>query len=289
MRVQVKPWGDHMAGSTRYAIITGGGSGLGRAIALELARQHWTICIADVNLEGAKESVALVERAGGHAFAESLDVRDPEQWRVLSDKLRAKWPHLDLLVNNAGVAGAGLVGEFSLDDWQWVLDINLWGVIHGCHYFVDWLKANPNGAHLINTASFAAIASAPGMAAYNVSKAAVVSLSETLFGELLADGVGVSVICPEFFPTNLLEKSRFIDPEAHKFALKAFERSSFTAEDVARAALEAMTKKQLYVILPRAARMRWYMKRWRPQWFHRKVADLMAKATGGKRKASQTS
>jgi NAD(P)-dependent dehydrogenase (short-subunit alcohol dehydrogenase family) len=264
-----------------FGIITGGASGLGRAIALQLAREGWHLAIADINLPGAEETVKLLEQAGGSGQAEPLDVTDASQWQELSARLREQWPRLDLLVNNAGVAGAGLVGQFTLEDWKWVLDINLWNVIHGTHVFVDWLKSNPRQSHIINTASFAAIASAPGMAAYNVSKAAVVSLSETLYCELQGDGVGVTVICPEFFATNLLDKARFIDPSALKFAKRAFEKSSFTAEDVARGAIDAMKRKKLYVILPSAAKRRWYMKRLNPQWFLNQVTALMAKATGG--------
>jgi NAD(P)-dependent dehydrogenase (short-subunit alcohol dehydrogenase family) len=269
-----------MSSATKYALITGAGSGLGRALALELARDRWTIAVADINDSSAAESVELIQKAGGQAHAEHLDVTDPATWSAVSQSLRSRWPRLDLLVNNAGVAGAGLVGQYSLDDWRWIMNCNLWSVVYGCHTFVDWLKAN-RGSHIINTASFAAIASAPGMAAYNVTKAGVVSLSETLWGELSRDGVGVTVICPEFFATNLLKQSRFIDPNALKFAQRAFDKSTFTAEDVAKAALDAMRRRRLYVILPQAARTRWYMKRWNPQWFLNKVAQLMAKRTGG--------
>lgn len=272
-----------MAGEKKYGIVTGGASGLGRELARQLAREGWHLAIADINQAGAEETVALLAKEGGSGQAEMLDVTRPTDWESLSKKLRAEWPRLDLLVNNAGVAGAGLVGEFSLEDWKWVIDINLWNVIHGTHFFVDWLRSQPGESHIINTASFAAIASAPGMAAYNVSKAAVVSLSETLWCELKADGVGVTVICPEFFATNLLEKSRFNDPGALKFAKKAFEKSTFTAEDVARAAIDAMKRKKLYVILPTAARRRWYLKRMNPQWFLGQVTALMAKATGGRK------
>jgi NAD(P)-dependent dehydrogenase (short-subunit alcohol dehydrogenase family) len=270
-----------MANEKRFGIITGGASGLGRALAQELAPEGWHLAICDINLAGAQETVQLLEKAGASGQAELLDVTDPGQWQTLSDKLRSEWPRLDLLVNNAGVAGAGLVGEYSLDDWKWVLDINLWNVIHGTHVFVDWLKSNPRPSHIINTASFAAIASAPGMAAYNVSKAAVVSLSETLWCELQLDNVGVTVICPEFFATNLLEKARFNDAGALKFARKAFEKSSFTAQDVAKAAVDAMKRKKLYVVLPTAAKRRWYLKRVNPQWFLGQVTKLMVRATGG--------
>ena len=275
-----------MSDARKYALITGAASGLGRALALRLAREGWEICVADLNDAAAAESVSLIQKAGGSGFAEHLDVTSPDQWNELQAKIKSRWPRLDLLVNNAGVAGAGLVGTFSLADWKWVIDINLWSVVYGCHTFVDWMKQNQSGGHIINTASFAGIASAPGMAAYNVSKAGVVSMSETLYGELKADKIGVTVICPEFFATNLLKESRFVDPQALKFAQRAFDKSPFTAEDVANAAVDAMKRGKLYVIMPSAARYRWYFKRFNPQAFLNKVAQIMARATGGRLKSS---
>jgi NAD(P)-dependent dehydrogenase (short-subunit alcohol dehydrogenase family) len=272
-----------MAGARKHALITGAASGLGRALAVRLARDGWDICVADLNDVAAAESVGLIEKAGGSGFTLHLDVTKAEEWDEALRQLQSRWDRIDLLVNNAGVAGAGLVGSFSLPDWKWVIDVNLWSVIYGCHTFVDWLKKNPEGAYIINTASFAGIASAPGMAAYNVSKAGVVSMSETLYGELKMDNVGVTVICPEFFPTNLLKESRFVDPQALKFAQRAFDKSPFTAEDVANAAVDAMKQKRLYVVLPSAARFRWYFKRFHPQKFLNKVAEIMARATGGRK------
>lgn len=262
----------------RNAIVTGGASGLGRAICLELARENWNVLVADLNESGSAETVGLIEKAGGRGLARRLDVTDVGQWQSLHEELRSTWPCLDLLVNNAGVAGAGAMGEYSIEDWHWLMNINLWNAVNGCHVFVDWLKSNPNGAHIINTASMAGIACPPSMAAYNVSKAAVIGLSETLWSELRKDNVGVTVLCPEFFATNLLKTSRFTDERALHWAQRAFEKSPFTAQDVARAAMDAMKRKRLYVILPKAARYRWYMKRLNPTWFLGKVASLFEQA-----------
>jgi NAD(P)-dependent dehydrogenase (short-subunit alcohol dehydrogenase family) len=272
-----------MAERKRYAIVTGAASGLGRALCLELAKEGWCVCAADVNEAGARETIRMVADAGGTGLAQHLDVTRLEQWQELSKRLRSQWPHLDLLVNNAGVAGAGRVGEFPIEDWRWILDVNIYNAVYGCHVFVDWLKTNPSGAHIINTASMAGIASPPTMAAYNVSKAAVIGLSETLWSELRRDRVGVTVLCPEFFKTNLLDNPRISDPDALGWARKAFERSPFTAEDVARAAVRAMKRKQLYVILPKAARWRWCLKRLFPTYFLGKVASIFEKAAAKKR------
>jgi NAD(P)-dependent dehydrogenase (short-subunit alcohol dehydrogenase family) len=264
-----------MDSGRRNAIITGAASGLGRALALRLARDGWNIALCDINDQGSQETLALVRAAGGDGQVEHLDVCQIEQWTELRDRMRGTWQRLDLLVNNAGVAGAGEVGEFSLDNWRWIIDINLWNGIYGCHTFVDWLKANPNGAHIINTASMAGMASAPGMAGYNVSKAGMVSLSETLYAELLPHNVGVTVICPTFFPTNLLKEGRFHTPDWKKLAEKAFAESKFTAEFVADRAVRAMQRKQLYVVEPGSARFHWRYKRLMPQRFLNLVARMI--------------
>lgn len=259
----------------RNAIITGAASGLGRALALRLARDGWQIAICDINDAGSQETLALVRAAGGEGHVEHLNVTSSDEWAALRERLQAKWQNLDLLVNNAGVAGAGEVGKFSLEDWHWILDINLWNGIYGCHTFVDWLKANPRGAHIINTASMAGMASAPGMAGYNVSKAGMVSLSETLYAELQPANVGVTVICPTFFATNLLKEGRFHTPDWKRLAEKAFTESKLTAEQVADSAVRAMQRKQLYVVEPASARFQWRYKRFFPQKFLNTVARML--------------
>src|SRR6185295_4032585 len=145
------------------------------------------------------ETLDLVRQAGGEGRIEPLNVSCVDQWQTLRSRLQADWQHLDLLVNNAGVAGAGEIGDYSLDDWHWVIDINLWSGIYGCHTFIDWLKQNPSGAHIINVASMAAFESAPPTAAYNATKAAILSLSETHYAQLLPHNVGVTVVCPGSF------------------------------------------------------------------------------------------
>jgi len=260
------------AAPRRTAIVTGAASGLGRALCERLARDGYCVAICDIDLSGAAETLARVEAAGGSGRIEPLDVADPAAWQSLRERLEQDWPHLDLLVNNAGVAVSGDVGRCSLDDWHWIVDANLWGVIHGCHVCVDWLKRNPRGSHVINTSSLAAIGSFPGMAAYNVTKAAVVSFSETLHSELGRHGVGVTVLCPSFFPTALIDNGRFASPAERRIAKAEFTRTTLTAEAVADAAVRAVVRKQLYVILPAKARVIWWIKRLSPRLFFRVIA-----------------
>ena len=256
-----------MNGNARNAIVTGAGSGLGRAIALRLARDGWQIAVADVDQAGAEATLEKVVAAGGRGQVESLDVTQVDQWIALRRRLESDWSRLDLLVNNAGVGGSGEIGSFSLDDWHWLLDVNLYGGIYGCHTMVDWLKENDRGAHIVNTSSFAAIGSAPSMAAYNISKSAMISLSETLYTELKPHGVGVTVVCPTFFQTNMMETGRFSSEAERKIGTGYMRHAKFTADDVAEATVQGMYRRKLYVVLGRKARIYWRIKRWFPMLF----------------------
>jgi NAD(P)-dependent dehydrogenase (short-subunit alcohol dehydrogenase family) len=261
-----------MSDERRTGIITGSASGLGRALAVRLARDGWRLALADVNEQGNRETLQLVEQAGGKGRCERLDVTDLDQWSALHDRLRSEWTQLDLLANNAGVAGAGDVGRFPMAEWRRLLEVNLWGVIHGCHVFVEWLKSHPGRSQIINTASAAAFAAAPSMAAYNVSKAGVLALSETLCAELRPYGVGVTVLCPGFFLTGLVDQGHFEREEQRQAALERMQLSSLTADSVAEFAVQAMRRRKLYVVVGRRARWLWRLKRWSPMLYLTLVA-----------------
>lgn len=232
------------------AVITGGGSGLGRAIALELAKRKGRILLADLSLEGAEETARLVRAAGGEAETIRADVTSIADVIATAEAAERAFGGTDLLVNNAGVAVSGAVGEVPLEDWEWILKINLWGVIHGCHVFAPRFRAQRSG-FILNVASNAGIASLPEMGPYNVSKAGVIALSETLYSELGAHGISVSALCPTFFKTNLLSTMRAVNEEQHKKAHSFFERSKITAEDVARIALRGLEAGEP-IIIPQA-------------------------------------
>lgn len=221
------------------AVITGAGSGLGRAIALELASRGASILIADIDEGRAAETASLVRSMGSRAETIRADVTKLEDVEAMGEAMDRAFGGVDLVVNNAGVAVAGLVGEVPLDDWRWILEINLMGVVHGCHVFAPRLRAQKSG-FILNVASCAGIASLPEMGPYNVSKAGVVALSETLYAELGQDGIGVSALCPTFFKTNLLETMRAPDRAQHEKASSFFERSKITAEEVAKIALAGL-------------------------------------------------
>ena len=256
----------------QHAIVTGAASGLGRALSVELGKRGWHVALADVNDAGSAETLQQLRAAGGDGQVEHLDVTRVEAWQTLRDKLQASWPALDLLINNAGVGCAGNVGELPLDDWQWIININLNGAIYGCHTMIDWMKQNPRGAHIVNVASMAAVVSSPGMAPYNVTKAAVVSLSETLAGELRPHNIGATAVLPAFFPTRILENGRFHKPNQRQVANTLMSHSRASAEDVARKVLHAVDRNQLYVFAPGVATLFWRLKRMIPRTLLRFVA-----------------
>jgi short-subunit dehydrogenase len=184
---------------------------------------------------------------------------------------------MDLLVNNAGICGAGLVGEFSPDNFRKILDVNLFGAIYGCQACLPWLHETASDGAIVNIASLAAALSAPAMAAYNMSKSGLVSLSETLYGELLGSGIHVSVAMPFFFASNLLDRGRFKDSTFKQIAEAYTRNAEFTADDVVVQTMRAVERKKLYVILGFRARTAARLKRLAPIWFLRMVARIFEK------------
>ncbi len=216
------------------AVITGAGSGLGAALCRALAARGATLIAADIDLAAAEATAAA---CGPGASAVRCDVTKLDEVEALGAAADARLGGVDLIVNNAGVACAGRVGEVPIDDWRWIVEVNLWGVIHGCHVFVPRLRAQRSG-HILNVASAAGLLSPPRMAPYNTTKAAVVALSETLYGDLAPDRVGVTVLCPTFFPTNIVGSARTAtDPVLRQAARRLVESGRHTADDIARAAL----------------------------------------------------
>lgn len=253
------------------AVVTGAGSGIGRAFAVELARRGSRVVCADVAEAGAKETVARCEQAGGAGLAARCDVADERQMWDLSETAEhwlGRPP--SLLVNNAGIAaGGGVLGETPLSDWRRTLAVNLNGVLHGAHVFTPWLRAAGSGG-IINVASAAAYAAAPRMGAYNVSKAAVLALSETLAAELADTDVAVTVVCPTFVKTNIVS-GELIDTPAAELANKFMRVTGVAPERIARAALDAHDRQRLYVLPQLDARALWWAKRLAPSLYTRLV------------------
>lgn len=250
--------------------VTGAGSGLGRAIALHYAQQGAEVACTDRDLASAKETLAQVIKEGGSGLAFALDVTQEEDFIGASHRLQQEWQGVDLVVNNAGVATAGDIDAAPMSDWEWVLNINLLGVVRGCKAFAPMLKAQRSG-HVVNIASFAGIANPPGMGSYNASKAAVVAVSETLRHELADFDVGVSVVCPAFFPTNLMNSARVQQPGTVAMVHKFMRKSGVTAEDVAAQIARAVEKRDFLVLTHKDTRVQALIKRASPESFFKLV------------------
>ncbi|HCQ9878924.1 TPA: SDR family NAD(P)-dependent oxidoreductase [Acinetobacter baumannii] len=247
-----------------YAVVTGAGSGIGRSFAVELAKRGGSVVCADINLEAAEETVKLIEQLGQKAFAVQCDVGQAEQVQALADQAEQLLDHpVTLIINNAGVGLGGKFDEMSLEDWKWCMHVNLWGVIHGCHAFVPKFKKLGYGA-IINVASAASYTAAPEMSVYNVTKAGVLALSETLSAELRKFNIKVNVLCPTLVPTNIIKNGR-IPGRYSKLADHALMNYAMTTSDaVATLTLNRLDRGQLYTTPQIDAKLFWLMKRTSP-------------------------
>ncbi len=247
-----------------YAVVTGAGSGIGRSFALEIGKRGGTVVCADINLAAAEETVKLLNQIGAKGFALKCDVGDAEQVKALSEQAEELMQHpTTLVINNAGVGLGGKFDELTLEDWKWCMHVNLWGVIHGCHYFVPKFKQLGYGA-IINVASAASYTAAPEMTAYNVTKAGVRALSETLSAELRKSNIKVNVLCPTLVPTNIIKNGRIPDRYS-KLADHALMNFAMTTSDsVAKLTLDRLDKDELYTIPQIDAKLFWLMKRASP-------------------------
>jgi NAD(P)-dependent dehydrogenase (short-subunit alcohol dehydrogenase family) len=259
-----------------FALVTGAASGLGREYCVQLARAGYYVAVSDVNQAGAADTLRLVEQGGGSGRVELCDVTNIEAWHSLRTRLQTEWPRLDVLVNNAGMYASSRIGALDLSEFERVIRLNLWGVIFGCDTMIPWLIATAEKyrthCHIINMASIYGLYSPPGMSAYNVSKAGVVSLSETLYAELRGTNVGVTAICPGPIPTSFVDNASFDDADLRQLVEKKVHQSTLTPTSVVAAALRGMRRRQLYVPLGFVERCYWYLKRMFPQTFQRGVA-----------------
>lgn len=253
--------------------ITGAGSGLGRAIALHYAQQGAQIACTDRDLASAKETLAMVVKAGASGLAFALDVTQEDDFISAAQRLKTEWGGVDLVVNNAGVATAGDIDTAPLSDWEWVININLLGVVRGCKSFAPLLKGQRSG-HVVNIASFAGIANPAGMGSYNASKAAVVAVSETLRQEMTAFGVGVTVVCPAFFPTNLMNSARVQKPGTVAMVNKFMQKSGVTAEEVAAQIARAVSQREFLVLTHKDTRIQALLKRAAPELFFKQMLKV---------------
>ncbi|CAG9173167.1 hypothetical protein LMG23992_02434 [Cupriavidus laharis] len=251
----------------RVAVITGGASGFGKEFARTGAALGMKLVLADVQQDALDAAVAELKAQGADVFGLRTDVSRGEQVQALADAAMERFGQVNLLFNNAGVGAGGLLWENSLKDWEWVLGVNLYGVIHGVRIFTPLMlaaaaKDPAYQAHIVNTASMAGLLSPPAMGVYNVSKHAVVTLTETLYQDLglVTEQVRCSVLCPYFVPTGINQSQRNrpadlandVPPTRSQMVSqaltdKAVSSGKVTAEDVARKTFDAIREESFYI------------------------------------------
>ena len=244
-------------------MVTGAGSGLGREIALRWAREGWQLALADINDKGLAETLEMVRAAGGDGFTQRCDVRDYSQLTAFAQACEEKLGGIDVIVNNAGVAGGGFFEELSLEDWDWQIIINLMGVVKSAKAFLPLVEKSKG--RIVNIASMAALMQGPAMSNYNVAKAGVVALSESLLAELRPKGVAVHVVCPSFFQTNLLDSYRGPTTAMKSQFAKLLEGSPISAADIADYMYQRIEAGDFMILPHEASREAWQIKQANPQ------------------------
>jgi NAD(P)-dependent dehydrogenase (short-subunit alcohol dehydrogenase family) len=237
----------------RVAVVTGAGSGIGRALALALVRAGARVVVADVDEAALADTRQAIESRTGEALAVRTDVADLAQVQALADQAFARFGAVHVLCNNAGVVVHGDLPSATREDWQWVIGVNLWGVIHGLLAFLPRMIAQGSGGHVVNTASMAGLIASQGLGVYNTTKYAVVGLSETLAKDLRPHGIGVTVLCPMGVATRIREAERTrpahlrsaARPDAPAVTLIG---RTLAPEAVAEQTLAAVRRGELYAI-----------------------------------------
>jgi len=228
---------------------------------MELASRGASLVLSDIDEAGLAETGRQAGFRDVEVHTQLCDVRDRGQVDALAEFAERKLGFIDFVANNAGVAVGGPFEEISMEDWRWIVDINMWGVIHGCQAFTPHMRRRGRG-HFLNVASAAGLLNPPHLAPYNVTKAAVVSLSETLHAELGAHGIKVSVLCPTYFVTDIAKNARGVGTDADRRRTeKLMLRSKKQAPDVARDAVDATLRGELHVLPMTDAKVMWGIKR----------------------------
>jgi NAD(P)-dependent dehydrogenase (short-subunit alcohol dehydrogenase family) len=242
-------------------------------MARRFAADGWRVLIADLDEVAGQAAAAELDGA-----FQRCDVRSDADWERLRAWCETEWDGLDVLVNNAGVSGSGRIERIEMSDWDWMLDINLKGVVRGCRTFVPVFKRQ-RGGHLVNIASMAGLMNLPGMVSYNVAKAGVISLSETLRYELEPYSITTTVVCPSFVKTNIGGSMRGPDQVLLDLADRWIQGGKLTAEQVADQVFDAVRARRFLVITHPEARQALRMKRWASRLAARQIRKMWAKTT----------
>jgi len=271
----------------RIAIVTGGGSGIGRGISQELASRGARVVVADINVAGAKETVSAIKAGGGSAKAVRLDVRVPDEVRSVVESTAAAFGRLDYMFNNAGIGLSGNFEDLKLNHWKQIVDVNLWGVIHGCMYAYKVMLKQGSG-HIVNTASLAGLVPSSG-APYPTTKFGVVGLTLSLRIEAALHGIKASVVCPGFIKTPIFDTSvdisNTLTEEEKKEFLAKFKMAG--PEECARAVMKGIEKNRAVIPVTSLAWTVWRLNRMFPEFIlkitikqTKKFFDKLAKKKG---------
>ncbi len=274
----------------KTVLVTGAGSGIGRSTALAFARRGADLVIGDVQEGGLSSTAAELRALGRQVLAEVVDVADAARMQAFAEAVHARTEAIDVLVNNAGVGLGGGFLDTTLEDWDWIVAINLKGVVHGCHFFVPRMVARGRGGHVVNVASAAGYVASESLAAYATTKFAVVGLSEALRDELAAHGIGVTAVCPGIINTPITGSARLRGkaalPGARERMSEFYRRRDYGPDLVAEKILKAVARNAPVAPVSPEAWALYLLKRLSPgltAWLNRRLTDRFEKQlTAGK-------
>jgi NAD(P)-dependent dehydrogenase (short-subunit alcohol dehydrogenase family) len=269
----------------RTALVTGAASGIGRATALALARRGAGLVVCDVNDDGLAAAAADIRALGSDVLARRVDVARAEEMEAFAAAVHERVEAVDLLVNNAGVGLGGGTLHTSLEDWRWIVGINLFGVIHGCHFFVPAMVRRGRGGHVVNVSSAAGYVASEALAAYATTKFGVFGFSEALRQELRRHRIGVTTVCPGIINTPITGSSPLrgpeATPEARAYMIETYRRRNYPPERVAENILRAVQRDRAVAPISPEAWIMYALKRLSPglvAWLDRRVGEQTRRA-----------
>lgn len=267
----------------KVALVTGAASGIGKATALALARRGADLVLCDVDEPGLEATASAIRGLGRQVLYQRVDVSSRHEMRAFAEAVHQRHAALDLLINNAGVGLGASFRDTPLEDWDWIIGINLMGVVHGCHFFLPPMIARGQGGHVVNVSSAAGYVATEPLCAYATTKFAVLGFSEALREELERYGIGVTAVCPGIINTPITRRARLrgagATEEARQRMVAFYERRNYTPERVAENILKAVQRNRAVAPISPEAWVLYYLKRLSPGLL-RKVNRWLARAAG---------